>query len=283
MVGLVRGVHGLRGAVRVEVLTDRPEERFAPAPSCIARATTRPLTIAVGRGRSPTARAGGSASARSDRATPPTRCAAPISRRSSGPTRTSRAATYYWHEVVGAHGPRHRRTRARARSSDIYRVGETEVYVVAAARSAVRPAGRPRLHPDLRAAPRRDRRRRRRARPARAEARRAPDPDRPKAPRRPAAQGRAAASTRPAPPDAAAAVEPAAEPDAPAADRRRRDPRDRRPDPLPGDDRGAARARASPAGSRSRAWPTIRVHDLRTWGIGRHRASTTARTAAERG
>ena len=28
MVGLVRGVHGLNGAVRVEVLTDRPEDRF---------------------------------------------------------------------------------------------------------------------------------------------------------------------------------------------------------------------------------------------------------------
>ena len=28
VVALVRGVHGLRGAVRVEVLTDRPEERF---------------------------------------------------------------------------------------------------------------------------------------------------------------------------------------------------------------------------------------------------------------
>ncbi|MGZ6269950.1 MAG: ribosome maturation factor RimM [Candidatus Limnocylindrales bacterium] len=29
VVGLVRGLHGLRGAVRVEALTDRPEERFA--------------------------------------------------------------------------------------------------------------------------------------------------------------------------------------------------------------------------------------------------------------
>ena len=28
MVALVRGVHGLNGAVRAEVLTDRPEDRF---------------------------------------------------------------------------------------------------------------------------------------------------------------------------------------------------------------------------------------------------------------
>jgi len=30
VVALVRGVHGLRGAVRVEILTDRPEQRFIP-------------------------------------------------------------------------------------------------------------------------------------------------------------------------------------------------------------------------------------------------------------
>ena len=30
VVALVRGVHGLRGAVRVEILTDRPELRYAP-------------------------------------------------------------------------------------------------------------------------------------------------------------------------------------------------------------------------------------------------------------
>ncbi len=35
-VGRVRGLHGLRGAVRVEVLTDRPEERFAPGARVMA-------------------------------------------------------------------------------------------------------------------------------------------------------------------------------------------------------------------------------------------------------
>jgi len=30
VVALVRGVHGLHGAVRVEILTDRPEDRYKP-------------------------------------------------------------------------------------------------------------------------------------------------------------------------------------------------------------------------------------------------------------
>ena len=41
MVGLVRGVHGLNGAVRVEILTDRPEARFAVARGSSARGTPR--------------------------------------------------------------------------------------------------------------------------------------------------------------------------------------------------------------------------------------------------
>ena len=48
--------------------------------------------------------------------TRPTRCAARTSRRSSGRMRTSAAATYYWHEVIGTHRPRRRRRRARDRA-----------------------------------------------------------------------------------------------------------------------------------------------------------------------
>ncbi|MDP9482083.1 MAG: hypothetical protein M3P84_02545, partial [Chloroflexota bacterium] len=46
MVALVRGVHGLRGAVRVEVLTDRPEERFIPGAILHREGSAEPLTIA---------------------------------------------------------------------------------------------------------------------------------------------------------------------------------------------------------------------------------------------
>jgi len=46
VVGLVRGVHGLRGFVRVEVLTDRPEERFAVGRHVYREGASEPLTIA---------------------------------------------------------------------------------------------------------------------------------------------------------------------------------------------------------------------------------------------
>ncbi|MEI8334031.1 MAG: ribosome maturation factor RimM [Chloroflexota bacterium] len=44
-VGLVRGLHGLRGAVRVEVLTDRPDKRFAPGARVWVAGRPAPLTI----------------------------------------------------------------------------------------------------------------------------------------------------------------------------------------------------------------------------------------------
>jgi 16S rRNA processing protein RimM len=45
VVGLVRGVHGLSGAVRVEILTDRPEARFAPGERLFREGDARPLTV----------------------------------------------------------------------------------------------------------------------------------------------------------------------------------------------------------------------------------------------
>ena len=47
VVALVRGVHGLRGAVRVEVLTDRPETRFNTGTVLYREGTDAPLTIAA--------------------------------------------------------------------------------------------------------------------------------------------------------------------------------------------------------------------------------------------
>ena len=48
VVGLVRGLHGLRGAVRVEVLTDRPEERFARGAVLFRRGLGRPADDHLG-------------------------------------------------------------------------------------------------------------------------------------------------------------------------------------------------------------------------------------------
>jgi len=50
-VGRVRGLHGLRGAVRVEVLTDQPEVRFAPGARVMAAAWELTVVEAVPDGR----------------------------------------------------------------------------------------------------------------------------------------------------------------------------------------------------------------------------------------
>ena len=44
-VGLVRGLRGLRGHVRIELLTDRPEERFGVGDTLFVDGTSRALTI----------------------------------------------------------------------------------------------------------------------------------------------------------------------------------------------------------------------------------------------
>jgi 16S rRNA processing protein RimM len=46
VVALVRGIHGLHGAVRVEVLTDRPEARFVPGALLYREGSPVPLTLA---------------------------------------------------------------------------------------------------------------------------------------------------------------------------------------------------------------------------------------------
>ena len=45
MVGLVRGVHGLNGALKVEILTDRPEARFARGNVLFREGTDVGLTV----------------------------------------------------------------------------------------------------------------------------------------------------------------------------------------------------------------------------------------------
>ena len=45
MVGQVRGFHGLRGTLRVESLTDRPDERFAVGQVLFREGSDSPLTI----------------------------------------------------------------------------------------------------------------------------------------------------------------------------------------------------------------------------------------------
>jgi 16S rRNA processing protein RimM len=128
VVALVRGVHGLNGAVRVEVLTDRPAERFVAGSVLHREGAAAPLTIATaeeivdGPGWRIRFREVS------------TRDAADTLRgayleASVRPEEDLTRGSYYWHEVIG--------TLVRGVDGaelgtvqDIYRVGETEVFVV---------------------------------------------------------------------------------------------------------------------------------------------------------
>ena len=128
VVALVRGLHGLRGAVRVEVLTDRPEQRFRPGAVLYRELSDAPLTIASAE---PVADGPGWR-IRFDEVT--NRDAADGLR---GAYLESIVHTVgelsrgevYWHEVVGA-AVRGLDGVDLGTVQDVYRVGENEVYVV---------------------------------------------------------------------------------------------------------------------------------------------------------
>jgi 16S rRNA processing protein RimM len=201
VVALVRGVHGLNGAVRVEVLTDHPERRFVPGSVLYREGDDRPLTIA-------------SAEAVVDGPGWRMRFSEIASRdgadslrgaylESETPVDPLARGEYYWHEVIG--------TTVRGTDGaelgtvqDIYRLGETEVFTVGGGPMA--PFDLPAVRAFIRIfAPRRgeivvdadslD------LRPARS---RTPDPDRPKAPRR---RTRKPPAPPEAPPDGAGSAE----------------------------------------------------------------------------
>ncbi|HEX5148121.1 MAG TPA: ribosome maturation factor RimM, partial [Candidatus Limnocylindrales bacterium] len=128
MVALVRGVHGLRGAVRVEVLTDRPEERFVPGAILRREGGEESLTIATAE-----AIADGPGWRIRFRELP-TREAADALRgayleAAVRPEEDLARGSYYWHEVIGT--PVRGVDGAELGTvTDIYRVGETEVFLV---------------------------------------------------------------------------------------------------------------------------------------------------------
>jgi 16S rRNA processing protein RimM len=182
VVALVRGVHGLRGAIRIEVLTDRPDDRFVPGAVLYREGDPRPLTIASAeaivdgpgwriRFREIESRDGADTLRG-------TYLEAPVL-----PEEDLARGSYYWHEVIGT-SVRGLDGAELGTVQDIYRVAEIEVFVVSGG-----PSGSFDL-PAVRAfirifAPRRgeivvdaealD------LRPPRS---REPDPDRPRAPRR---------------------------------------------------------------------------------------------------
>jgi 16S rRNA processing protein RimM len=128
-VALVRGVHGLRGAVRVEVLTDDPEKRFAPGSVLHREGAEAPLTIVSSE---PVADGPGW---RIRFREFPDRNAADALRGAYlealvDPLRELARGEYYWHEVVGS-AVRGVDGAELGTVRDVYRVAETEVFVVA--------------------------------------------------------------------------------------------------------------------------------------------------------
>lgn len=182
MVALVRGVHGLYGAVRVEVLTDHPDDRFVPGAVLFREGDPHALTIASAeaiadgpgwriRFREIGSRDGAD-TLRGAYLEAPVRPEEDLAR-----------GSYYWHEVIGT-SVRGLDGAELGTVQDIYRVAENEVFVVSgglfgsfdlpAVRAFIRifAPRRGEIVVDAEALD---------LRPPRS---REPDPDRPKAPRR---------------------------------------------------------------------------------------------------
>ena len=128
VVGLVRGLHGLRGEVRVEVLTDHPDDRFARGAVVHPEGSGDPLTITFS---APVADGPGW---RLRFREVPDRTAAERLRdiyleALVPPDDGLARGEYYWHEVIGtpvtdvAGGP-------LGTVRDVYRAGGAEVFVV---------------------------------------------------------------------------------------------------------------------------------------------------------
>jgi 16S rRNA processing protein RimM len=128
VVALVRGVHGLRGAVRVEVLTDRPEQRYRPGVVLHREGSDEPLTIASAE---PVTSGPGWRIRFREVAT---RDAADTLRGAYletvvHPVGELTRGEVYWHEVVGA-AVRGVDGADLGVVQDVYRVAENEVYIV---------------------------------------------------------------------------------------------------------------------------------------------------------
>jgi 16S rRNA processing protein RimM len=128
VVGLVRGVHGLNGALRVEILTDRPEARFAHGAVLYREGSQDPLTVsdavAIPDGPGWRVRFAGIG----DRTAADALRGAYLESDVPPGDEPARGAAY-WHEVVGT-PVRGLDGEELGSVADIYRVAENDVYVV---------------------------------------------------------------------------------------------------------------------------------------------------------
>jgi 16S rRNA processing protein RimM len=128
VVGLVRGVHGLNGAVRVEILTDRPAARFARGARLFREGEGTELTVADARAIPDGPGWRVRFRELSDRTAAETLRGAYLEADVPPADAPGRGAAY-WHEVIGV-SVRGLDGEELGTVADIYRVGENDVYVV---------------------------------------------------------------------------------------------------------------------------------------------------------
>jgi 16S rRNA processing protein RimM len=123
-VGLVRGVHGLRGAVRVEVLSDHAT-RFEAGSVLHAEGSELPLTIV-------SAQPDGPGLLVRFREVPDRRTADGLREKYlEVPAAASELPpdSYYWHQIIGC-SVQTESGEALGTVKDVFRAGDSEVYVV---------------------------------------------------------------------------------------------------------------------------------------------------------
>ena len=129
VVALVRGVHGLRGDVRIEILTDLPELRYAPGAVLHREGRAEPLTVAWS---SPIADGPGW---RIRFEEVPSRGEAETLKgvyleAVVGPEAEPARGSYFWHEIIGT-PVTGTDGAALGTVREVYRSGGAEVFVVA--------------------------------------------------------------------------------------------------------------------------------------------------------
>lgn len=122
-VGLVRGLHGLRGAVRIEVLSDEPA-RFATGRVLFVEGRDDALVVAWVRASKP------GLLLRFD-GLPTRESVEPLRDRylEAIPDEPLPPGTWYWHQIDGLEA-RTTTGEVLGRVSDVFRAGQGEVYVV---------------------------------------------------------------------------------------------------------------------------------------------------------
>ncbi len=123
-VGLVRGVHGLKGALRVEILTDDPA-RFSPGAVVRPEGSDEPLTVEWARPDGPGLLVRFHEVQTRERAD----ALREVYLEADADPGARTPGSFYWHEIIGL-SVSAETGETLGHVADIFRVAESEVYVV---------------------------------------------------------------------------------------------------------------------------------------------------------